>query len=63
MSTKQLVWAIREREGQCCGQKIAYFLEKEPNLKLPVPNTLPSAGRKIHASLQRDFYGNIAGVY
>lgn len=29
LSTKQLVWAIREREHGCCGQKIAYFLEKE----------------------------------
>lgn len=31
------MWAIREREEQCCGQKIAYFLEKEHNLKLSVP--------------------------
>lgn len=37
MSTKQLIWAIREREGQCCGQKIAYFLEKEHQIKLSVP--------------------------
>ena len=36
-STKQLVWAIREREQGCCGQKIAYFLEKEHGLTLSVP--------------------------
>ena len=35
--TKQLVWAIREREQGCCGQKIAYFLDKEHGLKLSVP--------------------------
>ncbi len=27
-STKQRVWALREREQGCCGQKIAYFLDK-----------------------------------
>src|SRR3989344_6830077 len=26
---KRWVWAIREREMDCCGQKIIYFLEKE----------------------------------
>ena len=26
---KLWVWQIREREEQCCGQKIAYFLERE----------------------------------
>jgi len=36
-STKQLVWATREREHDCCGQKIAYFLEKEHGLTLSVP--------------------------
>ena len=25
VSTKQLIWAIRTREHDCCGQKIAYF--------------------------------------
>ncbi len=35
--TKQLVWAIREREHGCCGQKIAYFLEKEHQIMLSVP--------------------------
>lgn len=36
-STKQLVWAIRQRERDCCGQKIAYFLEKEHQIALSVP--------------------------
>ena len=31
------VWEIREREHDCCGQKIAYFLEREHNVKLSVP--------------------------
>lgn len=35
--TKRRIWAIREREEQCCGQKIAYFLEKEHGVKLSVP--------------------------
>ena len=34
---KRYVWAIREREEQCCGQKIAYFLEREHGVKLSVP--------------------------
>ena len=37
LATKQLVWALREREEGCCGQKIAYFLEKEHTIKLSVP--------------------------
>lgn len=28
------VWEIREREMDCCGQKIQYFLEKEHGLKM-----------------------------
>lgn len=32
---KRWVWSIREREG-CCGQKIAYFLEREYGTKLSV---------------------------
>ena len=35
--TRQLVWHLREREQGCCGQKIAYFLEKEHGIKLSVP--------------------------
>ena len=34
---KRSIWAIREREEQCCGQKIAYFLEREHGVKLSVP--------------------------
>jgi transposase len=34
---KVWIWQIREREEHCCGQKIAYFLEKEHNVKLSVP--------------------------
>ena len=35
--TKRLVWKIREREFQCCGQKIQYFLELEHCIHLSVP--------------------------
>ncbi len=37
--TKRRVWAMREREREqdCCGQKIAYFLEREYGTKLSVP--------------------------
>lgn len=34
---KRWVWEIREREHDCCGQKIAYFLEMEHGIKLSVP--------------------------
>jgi transposase-like protein len=34
---KRWIWQIREREEQCCGQKIAYFLEKEHSLHVSVP--------------------------
>ena len=34
---KRWVWSIREREEQCCGQKIAYFLEREHGVQLSVP--------------------------
>ena len=34
---KRWIWQIREREEQCCGQKIAYFLQKEHGVKLSVP--------------------------
>lgn len=34
---KRWVWEIREREMDCCGQKIIYFLEKEYGVKLSVP--------------------------
>src|SRR3989304_4826010 len=34
---KRWVWELREREAQCCGQKIVYFLEREHGLHLSVP--------------------------
>ena len=34
---KRQVWDIREREWQCCGQKIQYFLEMERGIHLSVP--------------------------
>jgi transposase len=34
---KRLVWAIREREYDCCGQKIQYFLNLEHGIRLSVP--------------------------
>lgn len=34
---KRWVWEIREREMDCCGQKIIYFLDKEHGVKLSVP--------------------------
>ena len=36
-TVKRWVWAIREREAGCCGQKIAYFLEREHGMRLSVP--------------------------
>jgi transposase len=34
---KRRVWDIREREMDCCGQKIQYFLEREYGTHLSVP--------------------------
>jgi len=34
---KRWVWEIREREVDCCGQKIQYFLGLEHNTKISVP--------------------------
>lgn len=34
---KAWIYQIRERESDCCGQKIKYFLEKEHHLSLSVP--------------------------
>lgn len=34
---KRLIWALRTREHDCCGQKIAYFLEREYAIRLSVP--------------------------
>src|SRR4030043_910019 len=34
---KRWVWKIRDREMDCCGQKILYFLEKEYGIHVSVP--------------------------
>ena len=34
---KRLIWALRTREHECCGQKIAHFLEREYHIRLSVP--------------------------
>lgn len=34
---KRWVWELREREAEWCGQKIAYFLDREHNVHLSVP--------------------------
>jgi transposase len=34
---KRLIWDLRRREHDCCGQKIAYFLEREYHVRLSVP--------------------------
>jgi transposase len=34
---KRWVWEIRERECNCCGQKIQYFLKLEHDVRLSVP--------------------------
>ena len=34
---KLWIWQIREREHDCCGQKIAYFLEREHGVHVSVP--------------------------
>ena len=37
---KRLIWALRTREHECCGQKIAYFLEREYHVRLSVPKII-----------------------
>ncbi len=34
---KRWVWEIREREKDCCGQKIQYFLQREYHMSVSVP--------------------------
>ena len=36
-AVKRLIWQIREREFDCCGQKIQHFLQKENQINLSVP--------------------------
>lgn len=53
---KRLVWAIREREWDCCGQKIQYFLELECNIHLSVPKIYEILAEKyvIHSKWKRN---------
>ena len=44
---KLWVWEIRAREHNCCGQKIAYFLEKEHAVKLSVPKIYEILAEKV----------------
>ena len=37
---KRWVWDIREREYQCCGQKIQYFLQLEHGVHLSIPKII-----------------------
>jgi transposase len=34
---KRLIWELRVREYECCGLKIAYFLDREHPIRLSVP--------------------------
>ena len=34
---KRLIWELRVREHECCGQKIAYFLDRAHHIRLSVP--------------------------
>lgn len=36
VGTKRLIWSLREREENCCGQKIAYFLRQEHGIEVAV---------------------------
>lgn len=33
---KQMIWNIREREYDCCGQKVQYFLKKEHGINISI---------------------------
>jgi transposase len=37
VQVKRWIWSIREREHDCCGQKIAYFLKQEHDITVSVP--------------------------
>jgi len=43
---KRWVWEIREREFDCCGQKIQYFLKHEHRLKLSVTKIYETLSEK-----------------
>jgi transposase len=64
VSTKRLVWQVREREHGCCGhqrrasasEKIAYFLEKENGIALSVPKIYEVLAEKyvIHSKWKKN---------
>ena len=43
---KRLIWEIREREYQCCGQKIEYFLKQEYDISLSVAKIYQALAEK-----------------
>ncbi len=43
---KRKVWMVRDREKECCGQKIAYFLEREYGMKVSVPKIYEILAKK-----------------
>ena len=59
---KRWVWAIREREEQCCGQKIAYFLEKEKGVQLSVPKIYEILAEKYVLRSRRPRYQHRGAV-
>lgn len=44
---KRWVWEIRDREMDCCGQKIQYFLREEHQVKISVPKIYEILKEKI----------------
>ena len=44
---KLWIWQIREREHDCCGQKVAYFLQREHGIKMSVPKIYEVLAQKI----------------
>jgi len=53
---KRWVWEIREREYDCCGQKIQYFLKKEHATHLSVPKIYEILSEKyvIHSKWKKN---------
>ena len=44
---KRYIWDIWDREKECCGQKVQYFLEKEHGLHLSVPKIYQVLSEKV----------------
>lgn len=47
VTIKRLIWELRVREHDCCGQKIAYFLEREYHVRLSVPKLYEMLAEKF----------------